>query len=89
MNFRICLLVVFAAALMILLDSASAVQKSQDLEELSTAEFKRLHAELEPKNETWKSIPWSVSLRDAQNRAIEQGKPLFIWAMDGNPLGCT
>ena len=45
--------------------------------------------DLEPKDETWKTIPWRTNLIDAQNDAAEQGKPIFIWAMDGNPLGCT
>jgi hypothetical protein len=25
----------------------------------------------------------------AQHSAAEQKKPIFIWAMDGHPLGCT
>lgn len=37
----------------------------------------------------WKSIAWQVDLLDAQKMAVEQSKPLFIWAMDGHPLGCT
>jgi len=26
---------------------------------------------------------------DAQAAATREGKPIFIWAMDGHPLGCT
>ena len=58
-------------------------------EELSLAEFERLHAELNPQGELWKTIPWQTSLIEAQNLAAIRGKPLFIWAMDGHPLGCT
>ena len=29
-----------------------------------------------------------VSLVEAQNLAAKEKKPLFIWSMDGNPLGC-
>ena len=25
---------------------------------------------------------------EAQNLAAKEKKPLFIWSMDGNPLGC-
>ena len=57
--------------------------------ELPTSEFERLHAELAPKDEVWKTIPWQTSLLDARAAAAEQKKPLFIWAMDGHPLGCT
>ncbi len=57
---------------------------------LDQAEFERLHAELQPDQaQPWRTIPWKISLLDAQRLAAEQKKPLFIWAMDGHPLGCT
>ena len=34
-------------------------------------------------------IPWKISLREAQRAAVSEKKPIFIWAMDGHPLGCT
>jgi hypothetical protein len=37
----------------------------------------------------WRSIPWETDLIEAQHKAVETGKPLFVWAMDGHPLGCT
>ncbi len=37
----------------------------------------------------WRTIPWEIDLVDAQKMAVEQSKPIFIWAMDGHPLGCT
>jgi hypothetical protein len=59
-------------------------------DKLDEKEFRRLHAELQPPaNETWASIPWRTSLLEGRRMAAETGKPLFIWAMDGNPLGCT
>ena len=58
--------------------------------ELTEAEFKTLHAELQPDNAAlWRTIPWKTSVLDAQQAAAEEKKPLFIWAMDGHPLGCT
>jgi hypothetical protein len=57
---------------------------------LTVDEFKTLHAQLQPaKGEAWRTIPWKASLVDAQAMAARAKKPLFIWAMDGNPLGCT
>lgn len=38
---------------------------------------------------TWRTIPWQTDLLAAQKIAAEQQKPLFVWAMDGHPLGCT
>jgi hypothetical protein len=57
---------------------------------LTVDEFKTLHARLQPaKDEAWRTIPWKVSLVEAQAAAARAKKPIFIWAMDGNPLGCT
>ncbi len=57
---------------------------------LTKAEFKRLHRELQPSASTpWRTIPWKIALLDAQRTAAKEKKPIFIWAMDGHPLGCT
>jgi|GEM_PF-679486 len=37
----------------------------------------------------WRSIPWQTDLLNAQKMAAESEKPIFVWAMDGHPLGCT
>ena len=59
-------------------------------EELTEAKFKQLHAELQPAaDEPWRTIPWKIALLDAQQTAARENKPIFIWAMDGHPLGCT
>lgn len=57
--------------------------------ELDEAEFERLHQLLSPTPATWREIPWRTNLLKAQQRAVEENKPIFIWAMDGHPLGCT
>jgi hypothetical protein len=57
--------------------------------DLSAEEFRKLHERLKPPAaEVWRSIPWKTSLVEAQNQAAREKKPLFIWSMDGNPLGC-
>lgn len=58
--------------------------------ELNDEEFQRLHEQLRPAvDEPWRTIPWKISLLDAQRTAAKEQKPIFIWAMDGHPLGCT
>lgn len=57
--------------------------------EISQAEFEKLHEELQPADQPWRTIPWKIDLLDAQAAAAKEGKPIFIWAMDGHPLGCT
>ena len=57
---------------------------------LTGEEFEKLHRELQPTGEeAWRTIPWRISLLDAQAAAAKERKPIFIWAMDGHPLGCT
>ena len=58
-------------------------------QELTQAQFSQLHSELDPKSETWKTIPWHSDLLSGQRAAVAQKKLIFIWSMDGHPLGCT
>ena len=56
---------------------------------LTREEFARLHEKLKPPtDEAWRSVPWKVSLVEAQHLAAKEKKPILIWSMDGNPLGC-
>ncbi len=58
--------------------------------ELTLKEFQSLHQQLQPsEKDSWQTIPWKISLLDGQRTAAEERKPIFIWAMDGHPLGCT
>ena len=58
--------------------------------QISQEQFLKLQTELSPdKDEAWKSIPWKVSVLEAQKVATKSKKPIFIWAMDGHPLACV
>jgi len=39
--------------------------------------------------EKWRKIQWRHDLWDARIEAAKTGKPIFIWAMNGDPLGCV
>ena len=70
--------------------SAAASPTSATAGELTDARFQQLHKQLRPaKDAPWLTIPWRISLLEAQKVAAKEGKPIFIWAMDGHPLGCT
>lgn len=57
---------------------------------ISEQEFLRLQKVLQgDATESWRTIPWKIGLLDAQRTSAQQHKPIFIWAMDGHPLGCT
>ncbi|HEX7900993.1 MAG TPA: hypothetical protein VF950_24755 [Planctomycetota bacterium] len=76
-------------ALMLCLAAAGgALAWGQDPAPLTPEEFTSIHAQLRAK-EKWESVPWKTDLHDARETAIQQKKPIFIWAMDGQTLGCT
>ena len=63
---------------------------SVQAEPLTDAKFRELLKQLQPAiDEPWRTIPWRIALLDAQRNAAKENKPIFIWAMDGHPLGCT
>jgi hypothetical protein len=58
--------------------------------ELTEARAGELHELLTPDPDAvWRTIPWMTSVLEAQREALEKGRPIFIWAMDGHPLGCV
>lgn len=61
------------------------------IEPISDQQFAKLHALIKPAagEEKWNEIPWMSSLWEARKRAAAEGKPILLWEMDGNPLGCT
>jgi hypothetical protein len=42
-----------------------------------------------PDEVRWQEIPWQTDIWQARRLALSEGKPIFLWAMNGNPLGCT
>src|SRR5262245_12328884 len=42
-----------------------------------------------PQEESWLQVPWRIDLTQARAEAQRTGKPLFLWIMEGHPLGCT
>lgn len=69
---------------------APSVHSSLVAGDLTEARCTALIAELQPgKDALWRTIPWKLSVLEARAAAFKQDKPIFIWAMDGHPLGCT
>ena len=56
---------------------------------LPAEQWSKLHAGVLPPAEKWTQIPWETDLTAARQRAAREKKPLFLWIMDGHPLGCT
>ena len=74
------------------LDIGSRTLNAEDpvVESLTLEEFNRLHKEVQPpRDEVWRTIPWKLSLLEAQRLAAADQRPIFVWAMAGNPLACV
>jgi len=54
----------------------------------TSRDFASLHAQL-CKKEKWETVSWRTDLHESRAASVKEGKPLFIWAMDGQTLGCT
>lgn len=39
--------------------------------------------------EKWLSIPWRTDIPTARREAQRENKPIFMWIMNGHPMGCT
>ena len=79
----------FLAALLFV-SSVSAFAGSA--EHLTEKNLRSLHDLMQPEPEEmiWRdSIPWRTDLWEARREAAAEGKPIFLWEMDGHPLGCT
>ena len=73
-----------------LLLAATAATLAQTVPDLTPAEFRGLHESLIPRHlEKWQTVPWKTSVLEARALATKTGKPLFMWSMNGSPLGCT
>jgi len=53
-------------------------------------QFDKLRTLIKPHadEDKWAEIPWTANLWEARQRAAALGKPILLWEMDGNPLGC-
>ncbi len=56
---------------------------------LTDETFEALFEACRPQKERWTDIPWIGELWEGRQKATREEKPLFIWAMNGHPLGCT
>ncbi len=74
----------------VLLLAMGTVSPAQSVPDLTATEFRELHETLLPRHpEKWQIVPWKIALLEARALAAKSGKPLFMWSMNGNPLGCT
>ena len=42
-----------------------------------------------PQEDAWLTIGWHTNLMQSRLQAQQSNRPLFVWLMNGHPLGCT
>ena len=57
---------------------------------LTAEQFEKVRVLIKPHpgEDKWAEIPWTSQLWEARRQGAGQGKPILLWEMDGNPLGC-
>jgi len=67
----------------------AALAGTSAAQEIAPKEFERLHREIRPRSgeAVWAEIPWMYDLHKARLKAAEEGKPLCVWRMAGDPTG--
>ena len=68
-----------------------AIGAGRAAEPIKAEQFEKLHALIKPQagEDKYLQIPWQTNLWEARKKAAAEGKPILLWEMDGNPLGCT
>ncbi len=70
---------------------AKTVRKAYDAKVESDADFATMFdfVRSSDEEEKWRKIAWIPSLWSGIEFANEKQKPIFVWAMNGDPLGCV
>jgi hypothetical protein len=74
-----------------LLVLALSLAASPDLPVLGQSAIDRELSALLPTDSEnrWMVIPWRTNIMAAIEEGRRAGKPIFLWVMNGNPLGCA
>jgi len=64
---------------------------AQSTDAASEASFRKFMDSIFPAagEEKWRRTPWIPSIATGRRLAQERKRPLFLWAMNGDPLGCV
>jgi hypothetical protein len=53
-------------------------------------DWEAVHRDVVPASRAaWEEVPWRLDLLAAREESRASGRPLFFWAMNGHPCGCT
>jgi hypothetical protein len=75
----------------LLLSISTAYAQERKAPELTWKTFDSVRDQILPQESEvrWRKIPWRSDLTSAITEATKKELPILIWAMNGDPLGCT
>lgn len=76
----------FVASLLLTLPLAA---RAEEPGEVAPERLERAVREVKALQAPWLQIPWGSDLQAARQRAARTRRPVFLWAMEGHPLGAT
>ena len=56
---------------------------------LADSQYDLVHKYVIGEEAKWTQVNWMSDLWEARIEAAKKRKPIFIWAMNGDPLGCV
>lgn len=70
---------------------AGGALASPKVPEVGSEEYGRLVETIKPAGDElkWLEIDWGTDFWGARQKAAAEGKPIFLWEMDGHPMACT
>ena len=76
---------------MLLVSSVGGAYAAPGIPDVDGKGYRELIETIKPaeKELKWLEIEWGADLWAARERAAAEGKPIFLWEMDGHPLACT
>lgn len=82
-------LITFSISITVTAKENKSEKKSLALINSKNIEKIKKHILPEKSKVTWQTIPWLSTMTEGVVKAQEEKKPIFLWAMNGHPLGCT
>lgn len=72
-------------------DAAGNLTAAIKSKSINDQQFDQLTKFIQPSasEDKWRETPWIPSIRDGRKMSVAMNKPIFLWAMNGDPLGCV
>jgi hypothetical protein len=81
--------IAFSSFVLLVAAFAVAVRPGLTAESAQSLDAKIASVVPAPEEDRWLTVPWRANAMQARLEAQSLNRPLFLWIMNGNPMGCT